>query len=302
VDAIVVEAVRGGVCEACHRAHAVAVRDGEVVAWAGDPQLVAYFRSAAKPIQALPVVRARPDLDEPEIAIACASHLARPEQLEPVRTLLAKAPATEDDLECGPDPTRLEHNCSGKHAAMLALCRANGWPSEGYRLPGHPCQEAMLGEVAAAVEVDAARIPTVADGCGVVTFALPLERMAHGFSRFEQLEEGARVADAIRAYPELIRGPLAADTMLMEALPGWIAKGGAEGLLCAASPDGVGVALKIEDGGGRAVRSALASFLAGLGIETGPLGVVPIENSRGDVVGELRATSTPDLPQIANSD
>jgi L-asparaginase II len=291
VDAIVVEAVRGGFCEARHRAHAVAVQDGEVVACAGDRDLVAYFRSAAKPIQALPVVRARPDLDDAEIAVACASHLARPEQLEPVRTLLAKAAATEDDLECGPEPTRLEHNCSGKHAAMLALCRARGWPSRGYRLPGHPCQEAMLREVTAAAEVRPAAVPTASDGCGVVTFALSLERMAHAFSRLATLEGGTRVVAAMRAQPELIRGPQAADTMLMQVLPGWVAKGGAEGLLCAASPDGVGLALKIEDGSVRAVRSALAAFAARLGLLTGELGVVPVENSRGDVVGELHTTS-----------
>ncbi len=289
MEPIVVEATRGGVVEARHRAHAVAVREGEIVARAGDPALAAFFRSSAKPIQALPVVRARPDLDEPEIAIACASHLHRPEQLEPVRSLLAKAPATEDELECGAEPTRLEHNCSGKHAAMLALCRARGWPSGGYQVPEHPCQLAMLAEVAAAAEVDPETIPTAADGCGVVTFALTLERMAHAFSRLAGLEGGARVVVAMCAYPELIRGPLGADTMLMQAQPGWVAKGGAEGLLCAASPDGLGIALKVEDGNTRAVRSALAAFLARLRVETGDLGAVPVENSRGDVVGELRA-------------
>ena len=302
MEPIVVEATRGGVVEARHRTHAVAVREGEIVARAGDPALVAFFRSSAKPIQALPVVRARPDLDAIELAIACASHLARPEQLAPVRSLLAKAPATEDELECGPEPTRLEHNCSGKHAAMIALCRTRGWPSEGYRLPEHPCQQAMLAEVASAAEVDPETIPTAADGCGVVTFALTLERMAHAFSRLAGLDGGARVVAAMREYPELIRGPLAADTMLMQACPGWVAKGGAEGLLCAASPDGLGIALKVEDGSTRAVRSALAAFLAGLGIEMGELGVVPVENSRGEVVGELRSSSTLHLPQIENSD
>jgi len=294
VEPIVVEATRNGVVEARHRAHAVGVREGEIVAHAGDAALVAFFRSSAKPIQALPVVRARPDLAAIEIAIACASHLHRPEQLEPVRSLLAKAPATEAELECGTigleaEPTRLEHNCSGKHAAMLALCRASGWPSEGYRLPEHPGQQTMLAEIAAAAEVDPEAIPTAADGCGVVTFALTLERMAHAFSRLAGLEGGARVVAAMCAYPELIRGQLAADTMLMQAQPGWVAKGGAEGLLCAASQDGLGIALKIEDGNTRAVRSSLAAFLARLGVGTGKLGVVPVENSRGEVVGELHA-------------
>lgn len=289
VQPIVVGVVRGGLVEARHIVHAVAVHDGKVVASTGDPSLVTYVRSSAKPIQALPTVRARPDLTPAEIAIACASHLARPEQVEPVRTMLAKAPATEADLECGPDPTPIEHNCSGKHAAMLALCRANGWETTGYRLAGHPCQDAMLAEVAAAAEVESTEIPTAVDGCGVVTFGLPLERMAHAFARLEGLEGGRRVADAMRELPELVRGPHAGDTMLMRTLPGWIAKGGAEGLLCAASPDGLGIALKVEDGRTRAVRSGLAVFLGHLGLETGALCVVSMENSRGERVGEIRA-------------
>ena len=159
-----VAVVRNGVEEALHRVQAVAVEGGNVVQAAGDPASVSYFRSSAKPIQALPVVRSRPDLDSREIAIACASHLHRPDQLAPVRSLLAKAPASEDDLECGAEPTRIEHNCSGKHAAMLALCRARGWPTQGYRLLGHPCQQAMLAEVADAAEVAAEKIPTGVDG------------------------------------------------------------------------------------------------------------------------------------------
>ena len=282
---------RGGVEEARHLVHAVAVEGQAVVDAAGDASLVTFFRSSAKPLQALPVVRARPDLDDAEVAIACASHLARPEQLAPVRSLLAKAPAAEEELECGAEPTPLEHNCSGKHAAMLALCRTQGWPSEGYRLPGHPCQQSMLAEMAAAADVDPESIPTGVDGCGIVTFALPLERMAFAFSRLERLDGGDRVARAMRAYPDLIRGPSAADTVLMRALPGWIAKGGAEGLLCAASPDGLGVALKVEDGATRAVRSATAAFLSRLGVDGGGrLGTrVPLTSSRGDVVGEIIA-------------
>jgi L-asparaginase II len=289
MEPIVVEVTRGDVVEARHLVHAVAVSDGEIVGQAGDPRLVTYFRSSAKPIQALPVVRARPDLDDAEIAIACASHLARPEQLEPVRSLLAKAEATEDDLECGPEPTKLEHNCSGKHAGLILLCRTCGWPLEGYRLPEHPCQQALLAEVAAAAEVEPESMPTAADGCGIVTFALPLERMAHAFSRLARLEGGERVIAAMQAYPDFIRGPLGADSVLMRTLPGWVAKGGAEGLLCAAGPDGLGVALKVEDGATRAVRTALAAFLATLGIDVPELGDVPVRNSRGEVVGEFRA-------------
>jgi len=284
---ITVQVRRGEVVESTHVVHAVAVRDGAVVAEAGEPGRVAYLRSSAKPLQALPLVRARDDLTTEEIAIASASHLASPEQLAAVRSLLAKAPAGEDELECGPEPTPLQHNCSGKHAGMLALCRAHGWASGGYRLATHPVQHACLAEVASAADVAAEEIPIAVDGCGVATFALPLERMALAFSRFESLEGGDRVAAAMRAHPDLIRGPMAADTLLMRELEGWTAKGGAEGLMCAAGPAGLGIALKVEDGSMRAMRPALAELLRRLGIETGELGVEPLVNSRGDLVGEV---------------
>jgi len=288
VTRIVVEARRAGLVEARHHVHAVAVSEGRIVESAGNPQLVAYFRSSAKPIQALPLIRVRPDLDDAEVAIACASHLHRPEQLAPVRSLLARAGATEDDLECGPEPTRLEHNCSGKHAGMLLLCRERGWPSEGYRLPEHPCQQTMLAEVSAAAGVDPAAIHTSPDGCGVVTYALTLERMAYAYSHLPELEGGARALTAMRAGPELVRGPGEADTELMR-LGGWAAKGGAEGLLCAASDDRIGVALKVEDGASRALRPAVAAFLGRLGVDVGELGEVSLTNSRGVAVGELQA-------------
>ena len=283
---------RGDVVEATHVVHAVAVRDGAVIEQAGDAQRQAYLRSSAKPFQALPLVRARDDLTTEEIAIASASHLASPEQLAAVRSLLAKAPAGEDELECGTAgseavPTPLQHNCSGKHAGMLALCRAHGWASGGYRLATHPVQHACLAEIASASDVPDAEIPTAVDGCGVLTFALPLERMALLFSRLEQVEGGAVVAAAMRTHPELIRGPVAADSLLMRELEGWTAKGGAEGLMCAVGPDGLGIALKVEDGSMRAMRPALAEFLRRLGLETGELGEEPLENSRGELVGEV---------------
>ena len=281
---------RGGLVEAVHRVHAVAVQDGAVIAEAGNPRLVAFMRSSSKPLQAVPLARARDDLDARDLAIASASHLADDAQLAAVRALLAKAPAETDELECGPvghPASPLNHNCSGKHAGMLALCRAQGWPSEGYRLPDHPVQRAMLAVHAEAAEVDEQEIPAGVDGCGVVTFALPLERMAHAFARFEQLERAVRVADGMRENPELIRGPLATDTRLMRVLAGWIAKGGAEGLLCAAG-HGVGVALKCDDGNGRALGPAAAAFFAQLDLDLTELSVLPLENSRKERVGEIR--------------
>jgi L-asparaginase II len=290
-EPLVVEVVRNEVVEARHRVHAVAVdRDDRLVLEAGNPGLLTFLRSSAKPIQALPLVRARPELDDELVAIACASHLARPEQLAAVRRLLELAPATEDELECGPEPTPLEHNCSGKHAGFLALCRARGWDARGYRLPAHPCQQAMLAEVATASGIPAAEIRTGVDGCGVVTFALPLRRAASMFGSLGSLDGGPRVVAAMRAHPAMLRGPVAADAVLIGALDGWVAKGGAEGLFCASSPEGLGLAVKVEDGAFRAVLPALAEVLRRLGIDPSALGETPLENSRGETVGVLRVT------------
>src|SRR4051794_34343983 len=168
---------RGDVVEATHVVHAVAVEsDGTTVGF-GDVRLVTLLRSSAKPFQALPLARAYGDLDRRELAIASASHLADPAQVDAVRMLLERAGAGEHDLECGPagqPPSRLNHNCSGKHAGMLAACRANDWPTEGYRLADHPMQRRNRRDVAEAARVDEEAIPVCVDGCGVLTFALAL--------------------------------------------------------------------------------------------------------------------------------
>jgi L-asparaginase II len=284
---------RGSVVEAVHRVHAVAVQDGAVVAEAGEPALVAFLRSSSKPLQALPLARARSDLDDAELAIAAASHPGEPPHVKAVRALLEKAPASEFDLECGRQegrpPEPIYHNCSGKHAGMLALARANGWPTEGYRLPTHPVQRAMLAEHAAAAQIGEGEVPTAVDGCGVVTFALPLERIAFVFSRFERLEGGARVAAAMRAHPQLIGGRTGADVALMQELSGWIAKNGAEGLACAAGPGGLGIALKSEDGSQRPMRPALAAFLARLDVSLDAFASISVTISRGEEVGRVSA-------------
>jgi L-asparaginase II len=285
VDPISVAVTRGGVVEARHRVHAVVVRDGAVAGAAGNPSLVAYLRSSAKPLQAVPLLREAPDLPEDEIAIACASHEARPEQLAAVRSLLERALCTEDDLECGPDGgSRLRHNCSGKHAGMLVVCRRRGLPLRGYHLPEHPLQRELLGLVAEASGVAPEGIPTAADGCGVVTFALPLERMAAMFETLGRSEppEASVALAAMRAHPELVGGPGAIDTRLMRALPGTVAKRGAEGLVCGVLPDGRGFALKAEDGEERALAPAAARFLG-----SAELLATPLTNSRGEPVGQI---------------
>jgi L-asparaginase II len=284
MEPLSVVARRGGIVEARHRVHAVAVRDGNVVAAHGDPELVCFMRSSSKPLQALPLARARDDLDERDLAIASASHRGLPEHVAAVRALLDKAGATEDDLELGAPPRRskIEHNCSGKHAGMLALCRARGWETRGYRLPEHPVQQACRDAHAEAAAVLPDELPAAADGCGVVTFALSLRRMAHAFARFGALDGGDRVAAAMRAHPFLVGGPDGADCALMTDAPGWIAKSGAEGLLCAAGPDGLGVALKTEDGSFRPHLPALGALF---GLEQHA--VVRLANSLGEPVGEL---------------
>ena len=270
MDAIRVTVRRGGVVEATHRVH-VATTDGET---RGDPGLHLLLRSSCKPLQAIPFVDGYDDLDDDEIAIACASHRAEPEQLAAVRKVLARAGATVDDLENGLQPGRpdgkLGHNCSGKHAGMLAACRSHGWPLHPYREPSHPLQQRiaeLLGGRRVAV-----------DGCGLPTFETSLADAARLLTAVPD-----RIRSAMRARPELVGASRSAvDTDLMRLRDGWIAKGGAEGLFCAAHADGRGIALKAEDGAYRAIGPALAQVL---GIDE--LRELPVRNSLGEVVGSI---------------
>jgi L-asparaginase II len=283
VDAINVAVTRGELVESRHRVHAVVMRDGEVAQSWGDPDVVSFVRSAAKPLQALPLVPF--GLPEEELAIACASHEALPEQLVAVRALLERAGASTDDLECGAEHgSKLRHNCSGKHAGFLFLARERGWPAEGYRLPDHPVQEGVRTLVGEVVGRD---LEMAIDGCGVPTFALSLVEMAKVFAGLVRSEpDGAEaVVRAMTAHPQLIGGPRAVDTLVMRALPGSVAKRGAEGVLCVGLTDGAGVALKVDDGANRAAYAA-----AGLVLGIPELQERPVHNSRGETVGTISAT------------
>jgi len=254
--------------EAVHRVH-VAATDGRRF---GDADLVCFLRSSSKPIQAIPFVEAYADLGDDEIAIACASHRAEPAQLDAVRKVLARAGATVDDLENGLQECRPEgklgHNCSGKHAGMLAACRAHGWELHPYRDPGHPLQRQIAELIGGGA--------TAIDGCGVPTFAMSLRDAAAMLTRAPE-----RIRAAMRARPELVGGSQdATDTDLMRLRDGWIAKGGAEGLFCAAHEDGRGIAFKSEDGAYRAIRAAVGHVL---GVDE--FLHTPISNSRGEAVG-----------------
>ena len=287
--AISVVAERGPIVESRHRVHAVAVAGGEVAAVRGDSELVTFMRSAAKPLQALLLAESAPDLPSEELAIACASHEALPEQLAAAEALLARAGAREQDLACGVAVgSRVRHNCSGKQAGMLLVCRHRGWPLEGFNLPEHPLQEELLRLMAAAAEVKPEEITRGLDGCGVVSYALSLTGMAR---MFERLVRGTpagsdRVVEAMRAHPELVGGPDASDTRLMRASEGAIAKRGAEGVLCGALADGTGFALKVEDGSSRAAGPAAGAFL-----HIPALAEAPLFNSRNERIGTIRVGS-----------
>ncbi|HEX4628773.1 MAG TPA: asparaginase [Gemmatimonadales bacterium] len=311
-----VEQVRGSVVEAWHEVH-VAVVDtgGRVVARAGDPELVTFWRSAAKPFQALPLVAdgvvERFGLTTEELALACGSHSSEPEQVARVRDFLTKIGCTERDLLCGPHRplservaqnyetrgvrlTAVYSNCSGKHAGMLALARHHGWSTTSYTRLDHPVQQRCLAEVSRQAEVPAAQIATAVDGCGVVCFALPLLSMALAYTRLADGEasDGGRVAQAMLCHPDLVAGEGRPCTELMRAHPGRvITKVGAEGVYCALVVEQpLGVALKVVDGHGLAAALAMAAVLEELGLRPRPATLVarPNVNTRGETVGELR--------------
>jgi len=282
---------RSEIVECVHEVHAVAVQHGSVVAQAGDAALVVSLRSSAKPLQALLLARAYANLNEDELAIASASHYGTPEHVEVVRRLLSATGGSEDELDCGLQdrrpPQPVFHNCSGKHAGMIAVCRAHGWPVEGYRRADHSLQRALLDEVAGAAAVEPDEVATGLDGCGVVCFGVPLERAAAAFASLERLDGGDRIASSMRAWPVLVGGEGATDTELMRTGPEWIAKGGAEGLMCAASSAGIGLAVKVADGNSRALRPALAAFGAQLGLDLPAFAEVTLRNSHGEPAGTV---------------
>jgi L-asparaginase II len=308
---------RGGSVESVHRfAWRLTEPDG-AVRGAGDPGRV-FVRSAAKPFQALPAVAAgvleRFGLGERHLAVGCASHGGDAQHLARVAEILVAAGASEGDLGCGPlaprdpqaraalrgrAPRRIHHNCSGKHALGLALCAAEGWPVAGYLDAGHPLQRAMRASIVRATATGGEGLPDAVDGCGMRTYALALEDLAAAFGRLAGGglgPDGARVAAAMSAHPALVGFPGAIDTELMAAAPGVVAKIGAEAVLAIGTRDGRGLALKVLDGGERAVDPAAvlcARELLGLPADTPALRALAapdILNSRGEVAGRLEAS------------
>ncbi len=307
--------------ESTHRVHvAVADARGRRIGGCGDPERVAFYRSAAKPFQALPLVEdgvvERFGFTEEELALCCASHNAEPEHLALARGMLAKIGLDEGALACGPHPSlrperarqlwaqgarlgAIHNNCSGKHAGMLALAVARGWPPERYSESGHPVQRRMLAEVARWTGVSAAELATATDGCGVVTFALPLADMAASFARFtaaaDSGEGAARVVAAMTGRPFAVAGTGRACTEVMERLGDRVfVKTGAEGVYCGGVRGrGLGFALKVEDGARRASDVALLGVLSDLGVADADdvralaRGRVEVLDTLGVVVGRI---------------
>lgn len=303
----IAEVVRSGFAESFHRG-SVAVLDatGKLVASAGDPHGAIFPRSSNKLMQATGMLRAGfVPADDAELALAAASHHGEPMHTDRVAAMLARAGLSPDHLACPPDlpsdpdarrtvaaPGRIYMNCSGKHAAMLLTCLAAGWPTADYTDPDHPLQvalrqevERLSGESVAAVGVD---------GCGAPVLAISLTGLARAFWNAVSAPETAperRVADAMRAHPELISGTGAADARLMRAIPGLLSKSGAEGVAAVAVPGVGAVALKVDDGAERARLPVMVQALAQLGLQNEQLTAAadtPLFGG-GRVVGAVRA-------------
>jgi len=306
---MIVELRRGTVVESRHQVHvAVVDADSTLIAQAGDPELVTFWRSAAKPFQAMPLVEdgaaSRFNLTPEDLALICASHSSEPEQVARVRELLQKVGCSERDLMCGPHRplseavakdyetrgvrlTAVYSNCSGKHTGMLALAKHHGWPTEFYTRLEHPVQQRCLAEVSRWTETPLEEIGVAVDGCGVACFALPLENMARAYARLE-----GPILEAMLRHPELIAGEGRPCTEMMRAHPGRVVtKVGAEGVYSALLVrERLGVALKVEDGHSVASALAMAAVLVELGLRPQPASLVakPTTNSRGETVGEMR--------------
>jgi L-asparaginase II len=314
---------RSGLVESRHRVSAAVVdADGRLVAACGDPYLVTWWRSCAKPFQVMPFLESGGfdalGWGDRQLAIACASHGGEPEHVALVEAMLHDVGLEEGDLACGPhEPlstrgarlareqgtrlTRLHNNCSGKHAAMLAAAHAQGWPLGGYERPQHPVQQACTASVAVWTGVPAANLGIGVDGCGVTVYALPLERMAFAYARLgaasaKGSEWPSRILAAVRAHPHLLGGTDRFDTVLIEEVGGVaFAKVGAEGVHSVAMPGrGLGLALKVEDGALRAQHAAVLRALQQLGVLGDELPerlaehlIRPIRNTRGEIVGDI---------------
>ncbi|ALC28505.1 asparaginase [Streptomyces bacillaris] len=307
---VLAEVVRSGFTEGHHRGSLVLLAaDGSVERTLGDPGAPVFPRSSNKPMQAAAILRAGLELSGERLALAAASHSGEPFHLDLVRKMLAEHGLSPDDLQTPPDlpldpvaaeaylaagnvRERITMNCSGKHAAMLAVCVRNGWDTASYLDPAHPLQQ-LVGQVVA----EAAGEPVAAvgtDGCGAPLMAIGLTGLARAFRSFVLAEPGSaerRVADAMRAHPEYVAGTRRPDTWLMSEVPGTLSKMGAEAVQAVALADGRALAFKIDDGATRALGPVLARALELLGVDApvvSRIGRSPLLGGAAEV-GEIRA-------------
>ncbi len=292
---VLARVIRGETVESIHRGHMIVLDgEGKTVASVGDPRTVTFFRSAAKPFQALPFITSGAadafGYSEEEIALACASHSGEARHVRIAQLMLERCGLSESHLRCGShlpfnekeaermlrsgeQPTQLHNNCSGKHAAMLAFAKHIDAELGSYESVDHPVQQAILKSVADFSEVPESDIALAIDGCAAPNFAISLEAMARSFinliapSKFDERTRTAcgRIVSAMMKFPELIGGIQRLDTLLMQVAQGEIlSKVGADGVwLCAVMPcekwpAGLGIALKIEDGDDHRARPVVA--------------------------------------------
>ncbi|WP_405995215.1 asparaginase [Streptomyces sp. NBC_00986] len=290
LHAPVAHLIRGGVIEGIHYGSVVVLDgDGQVQLQIGDIEAAFYPRSAIKPVQAVAMVRAGLPLDGELLSLAAASHSGEERHLAGVRRILELAGLTEDSLRNVPDlpfdpavrdawvregraPSRLAQNCSGKHAAMLYVSKLNGWSLEDCLDPSHPLQQAIAEIVEDLTGQRIARVTV--DGCGAPLFSISLHGLARAVARITTAAPGtpeARVADAMREFPEMASGAGRDVAALMRAVPGLLTKDGFEGVQVAALPDGRAVAVKVSDGANRARVPVAAAALVRAGVEEGLL-------------------------------
>ncbi len=292
-----VNVYRNGVVESFHRGSAAVVNhEGKLLYAVGDPYFLTYMRSAAKPLQAIPIVESgalkQYSITERELATIVASHSGEPIHIDAVQSILNKIGLDESYLKCGTHlpyheeakqrllekgkgPTPIYNNCSGKHSGMLLLSKMKGYPLETYYEQNHPLQKEVLATIMYMTEYDAVKVGT--DGCGVPVFGMPLYNMALGFARFsssESLEKLKReatktIVNAMQQYPKQVAGTERLDTDLMSTTKNLVCKAGAEAVHCIGLPEeGVGIALKIDDGGSRARGPATVEILKQLDVLT----------------------------------
>jgi L-asparaginase II len=331
---ILANAIRGETVESVHRGHVIAIDgNGEKVLVHGSPETVTFFRSACKPFQALPFITSGAcdafGYSDEEIALACASHSGESRHVRIAKLMLERAELTEAHLHCGTHlpfnekeadrmqregeyPTQLHNNCSGKHAAMLAMAKHVGADVADYERLENPVQQSILEAISLFAGVPVNKIKIGVDGCAAPNFALPLSAMAKSFlhlisppREFAADVRAAceRLVSAMMGFPELIGGVERLDTMLMQAAPGKIlSKVGADGVwLCAVLPSekwpsGLAIALKIEDGDDRRARPVVAvALLKKFGIlsqdDLPELSPMVIKNRRGDIVGRVESVT-----------